>query len=186
MLLLNYLKVDIMDKKVIGIGAIVAIIIIAIIAVVAMGGMGGSGGILGNATNATAAEVVTNKTYDFEYCTLELPNTTNVVNLSNNEDGFEAMLYIIADNATNSSFTMAVATGDNMISSADEYVGNMNSQGNDVEKVEDYGKWVIVKNNDNSSYKYMAVNIEGGHGFLISHDDMGTLKQIVDTYKFKS
>ena len=183
-----------MDKKVMGIIAVVAIIVIALVALFAFSGDGSSpanilsnnssgGGIL--SSGDSAPEPVKNKTFEFEACTLELPEDSAILNLSNNEDGFSAMMYMVVSNSTNDSFVMAVASGENLIPSADSYVDNMIAQGNNVEKVEDYGKWVIVKNNDVSTNKYSAVNVEGGYGFIISHDNTTALKNIVDTFKLK-
>lgn len=186
------LKSDIMDKKMVGIAIVVVIIVVALGAFLAFSGNGGSPAEIlsgnstsDNGTSDASVSEVKNKTFDFAYCSLELPEDTEIVNLTNNESGFEAITYLIFSNSTNESFMMAVASGDNLIPSTDSYVENMASQGNPVEKVKDYKDWVIVKNNETGSYQYQAVHIEGGHGFIISHEDVGSLEKIVDVYKFK-
>lgn len=166
-----------MEKKHMAIAAAVIIVIIAIVAIFATG--------IISTDSLMGQPPVENKTFDFEGCTLVLPETTAVLNLTGEEDsGVSSVFYLITDNSTNTTFTLAVGSGSNLVPSANDYIANLASQGYNVQKDGEYDGWTIVKDSDEDNYKYELVKVDG-KAYVLSGDDLEHLKSVVDTFEKK-
>ncbi len=160
--------------------AIAAAVIVVIIAIVAIFATG-----IISTDSLMGQPPVENKTFDFEGCTLELPETSAVLNLTGNEDqGVQSTFYLVTDNSTNTTFTLAVGSGSNLVPTANDYIANLASQGYNVQKDGEYKGWTIVKDSDEDSYTYELVKVDG-KAYVFSGDDLNQLKSIVDTFKKK-
>lgn len=153
-----------MDKKVMG---IIAVVVIAIIACFALG---------------IGSNQVGYKTFEFEGCTLELPADTVVNNQTEDISNMKVFVYEMNSSSTSTSSTLRVVSDPNLGNSSEDYINRYGDQDKKVESYKD--KWVILHDTPGDK-KYVALLIEDGHGYSISNDNLDTLKQMVDTFKLK-
>lgn len=132
---------------------------------------------------------IVNETYTLDGFSIVLPQNTSIINFTQpDKDGVNGTTYFIQDYAHNNTTTsISIGEGGNLVTSIDDYVQNMLDKG--AIKEENYGNWTVLNVNnyrfDDGSHDsgYVLAMHEGSRIVMMSGEDLGYLKNLSDTYK---
>ena len=135
---------------------------------------------------------VENETYSFNNFTLDLPQNASMYNRSADIYGYYMITYYVSWGAVrdgnNGSIDVSYASGENMVSSLDEYVQNWIDNGAKSEGM--YGEWAIINVNGvpyssggDSFTGYRLANFQNGSLYILGGDNLTFLKNVADTFK---
>lgn len=132
-----------------------------------------------------------NETYTFEGFTLDLPEGASMFNFSSDSDGVYMNTYYVSwgseQDGNNESIDVTYAKGENMVTSAEEFVQNWVDMGAVSEG--QYNGWSIINrngvpNDNGGSYSgYMMAKYVDGSMYILMGDDLDFLKGVADSFK---
>lgn len=157
----------------------IAILVLAVISCMNVASAGFFDFLTGNSQPET-------EMYKFDGFSLELPKDSTAVENQTNVAGIHVKSSILTSKAANSTLYVASLTGDNLVSSADEYVNIWVAEGaSDAGKYKDWSVADLstVKDQNTTYGKFMLVKHDGSQIVLLEGDNLTSLKNIADTYK---
>lgn len=158
--------------------AIIAIIVVVIVAVIAL--------VLSVGLLSVAPQ---NQTYQFDGCTLELPENVEFDNLTRgNASRVLEEFYYISDPNSGENYSFDVSKGASMISTVDQYVSNLAQKGatNDG----NYNNWTIVNlhgyHPGGLRYNYLLLYHDGTVLYEFCGNNLTALEHVADTFRITS
>lgn len=132
---------------------------------------------------------IVNETYTLDGFSVVLPKNTSIINFTlPNNDGVNGTTYYIQDYAhNNTTCSISVGEGSNLVTSIDDYVQNMLDKG--AIKEANHGNWTVLNVNNyrfddgSKDSGYVLAMHEGSRIITISGEDLGYLQNLSDTYK---
>lgn len=131
---------------------------------------------------------IVNETYTLGGFSVELPKNTSIINFTTNEEGVNGTTYFIQDYAhNNTTCSITVGEGSNLVTSIDDYVQNMLDKG--AIKQENHGNWTVLNLNNyrfedgSKDSGYVLAMHEGSRIIMMRGQDLGYLQNLSDTYK---
>lgn len=135
-----------------------------------------------------------NETYNFTVFSLELPEGASVTNFTTNyDDGYKVETYTASfgteEDGNKGSITALIMSGNNLVTSIDEFVNNWENLGGIYEGT--YGDWAVINidsvpisdNSDRTYDGYILARHNGDNIVSIRGTNLTQLKNIADTYK---